>query len=122
MFAFGMGKATGTLAIVARMSEFADQLEGEHVPDPATQDAKNAAFLLQSLGEAHAEGQGSRFSLIRHSMGNMTQLHGMHLEEACGCTVYYALGLLIRERGIGKGETLVRFTQDELARFKTERP
>jgi len=121
MFAFGIGKSTGTLAILVRMSEYAAQLEVEQSPDPSAQDARNAAFLLQSLREEPAEGQGSRFSLIRHAMENMTQLQGMSLEEACGCMVYYALGLLIRERGIGAGEALVQCAQDELARFNKDR-
>ena len=53
-------------------------------------------------------------------MESMTQLQGMSLEEACGCMVYYTLGLLIQERDIRKAEALVRFAQDELARLKTE--
>jgi len=82
MFAFAIGTAEGTLAMLTRMSAYADLLEVEHAPDPSAQDARNAAFLLQSLREEHAEGQGSRFSLLRHAMENMTQLHGMSLEEA----------------------------------------
>ena len=120
MFAFGIGKAEGTLAILMRMSEYADQLEVEHTLDQSSQDSSNADFLLQSLTEEH-EAQGSRFSLIRHAMESMTQLQGMSLEQACACMVYYALGFLIQERGISKGEALVQFARDELVRFKTER-
>ena len=90
-------------------------------PDPSAQDARNATFLLQSLREGHADGQDSRFSLIRHAMASMTQLHGIPLEKACVCMVSYALGFLIQERGTQQGEALVQFARDELARLQTER-